>query len=395
MPDISSEEMARAEGALEKVRDAWMARDGVTAIDLGFKWSSGKMTTQLSIRVHVARKKQKTELSRAELFPEEVDGVPVDVIQATYAPQALTNARPEAAVEGRGKRFEVIPLGTSVGCKYSTAGTLGAKVIDADSGDEMILSNWHVLAGRRNVEAGISIWQPGWIDGGTNETNTIARLSRWVLGPYDAAVARLTGAREVLTTTPEGRKIVESTAPRLGMKVWKSGRSTGYTEGFIDGILMKVPLDYREAGTHLLEQVFRIVPRAGSGPGEISFGGDSGSMWVDESSGKAVGLHFAGEIGDTPEHALAHDITRVIDRLNVRFPGHIIPSPTPITKPLPEPTLPPPDQLAPPVGKPPLISEPPAIEPPPSTRPPGTPARDGRSFLDGIVSLLRSFLRGN
>ena len=116
MSAISPEEMARAEQALEKVRDTWLARDGVTAIDLGFKWSKGEMTAQLSIRVHVVRKKQIAELTPAELFPEEVDGVPVDVIQASYAPQALIEARPEAAIEGRGKRFEVIPIGTSIGC---------------------------------------------------------------------------------------------------------------------------------------------------------------------------------------------------------------------------------------------------------------------------------------
>ena len=84
MSAISPEEMARAEQALEKVRDTWLAREGVTAIDLGFKWSSGEMTAQLSIRVHVARKKHKTELSPAEFFPEEVDGVPVTRLGNTF-----------------------------------------------------------------------------------------------------------------------------------------------------------------------------------------------------------------------------------------------------------------------------------------------------------------------
>ena len=57
MSAISPEEMAKAEQALESVRDEWLERDGVTAVDLGFKWSRGEMTGQLSIRVHVARKK--------------------------------------------------------------------------------------------------------------------------------------------------------------------------------------------------------------------------------------------------------------------------------------------------------------------------------------------------
>lgn len=324
MSAINPEEMARAEKILEKVRDKWLARDGVTAVDLGFKWSKGRMTPRLSIRVHVARKKDRSELSPDDLFPKQLEGVLVDVIEAKYAPQALVGVRPEAAVEGRGKRFDVIPIGVSVGCKYSTAGTLGAKVIDNQSNKEMILSNWHVLVGRPQARAGLSIWQPGWIDGGTKEENTIAKLSRWVLGPFDAAVAELTGVRPVLTTTTEGKEVVDITSPRLGMSVWKSGRSTGHTSGFIDGVKMKVPLDYREAGNHVLDGVFRVIPMPGTSSGEISTGGDSGAVWVDEESGKAVGLHFAGEIGETPEHALAHEISQVIEKLDVRFPKQAV-----------------------------------------------------------------------
>jgi hypothetical protein len=372
MPTVSREEMARAEKALEKVRDAWLEKEGVTAIDLGFKWSSGKMTPRLAIRVHVARKKYIAELRPDQLFPEDVDGIPVDIIEGTYAPQALVNARPEAAVEGRGKRYEDIPIGVSVGCMYSTAGTLGAKVVDIESEEEMILSNWHVLVGRRNAQAGLAIWQPGWIDGGTKEENTIAHLSRWILGPFDAAVARLTGERKVLTSTLEGREVVDVTSPLLGMNVWKSGRSSGYTEGFIDGVMMQVPMDYREAGSHLLEEVFRIIPRPGSGPGEISIGGDSGAVWVDEESGKAVGLHFAGEVGDSPEHALAHDIGKVIDKLKVRFPDQVLTNqldtPAPVERKAKEPadpaqlpgtkSLAPAKPISPPAGKDPRVATP-------------------------------------
>lgn len=343
MPVDAQTDMDKAIEVFESVRDEWMKRPGVTAVDLGFKWSEGEMTNQLSIRVHVARKKNKDELSDEELFPKEVEGIPVDVIEATYAPQTLADAKPEAAASGRGVRHEVIPLGVSVGCPHSTAGTLGAKVFDRKNGAAMILSNWHVLAGRSDVEAGLAVWQPGWIDGGTRDENTIASLTRWVLGPYDAAVATLNGEREVKTTTPEGQAIEDVGAPRLGMMVWKSGRTTGHTEGFIDGIKMRVSLSYREAGTHTLEEVFRIVPRPGAGDVEVSLGGDSGSVWVDETSGKAVGLHFAGEAGDSPEHALAHDINVIIETLDIHFPAQV---PPPDAGPGPGggPVTPPPDE---------------------------------------------------
>ena len=132
------------------------------------------------------------------------------------------------------------------------------------------------------------------------------------------------------------------------MLVWKSGRSTGLTRGFVDGIKMKVAMNYQAMGVHMLQEVIRIVPRPGGIGGEISIGGDSGSVWVDEDSGKAVGLHFAGEVGNNPEHALAHDIDVIFEALQVHFP----------TEP-------------PPVIEPPVI-EPPVIEPPRPDQPPPT-----------------------
>lgn len=316
---ITPEEVDKAEQVLESVRKEWLKKPGVTAVDLGFKWKAGEITDTLSIRVHVARKKLKIELNETDLFPESIDGIPVDVIEATYAAQTATNAKPEMAVEGRGRRFDEIPLGVSVGSRYATAGTLGAKVIDQTTGSEMILSNWHVLAGQTNVEPGLPIWQPGWIDGGTKVENTIAELSRWVLGPYDAAVARLNGARKVKNETVEGRPINKVTKPRLGMKVWKSGRSTGLTEGFVDGVRMTAPILYPGIGTRFLSGVFRIIPRPGAIRDEMSIGGDSGAVWVDEESGGAIGLHFAGETGNSPEHALAHEIELVLRHLKVNL----------------------------------------------------------------------------
>lgn len=258
MAGITPGDISKAERILESVRDEWLDRPGVVAVDLGFKWTKGEMTTELSIRVHLVEKKPPSQLSDEEIFPEEIGGIVVDVIEASYVPQALSKSKLESAVDGRDKRYEIIPVGVSIGSRYSTAGTLGAMVIDIKTGDEMILSNWHVLAGRPGARPGLPIWQPGWIDGGTREDNTIAELSRWVLGPFDAAVAKLNGARKVTTKTLEGRSIEDVTEPRLGMRVWKSGRSTGYTEGYIDGIKMRVSIPYGELGVKRIDYVFHV-----------------------------------------------------------------------------------------------------------------------------------------
>ena len=97
-----------------------------------------------------------------------------------------------------------------------------------------------------------------------------------------------------------------------------------------------------------MQEVFRIVPRPGAGDVEISMGGDSGSLWVDEASGKGVGLHFAGEVGDAPEHGLANELQPVLTRLNVLMPAQRPFTPAPDPDPEPDPILPPPPTPTPP-----------------------------------------------
>ena len=332
---INPEEMARAQAVLASVQDEWLQRPGVTAVDLGFKWSQGQMTGELAIRVHVTEKRPLAELSEADLFPCEIEGIPVDVIEATYGIQLMPEGdlQLEAAVEGREQRFDPIPLGVSISNQYTTAGTLGAKVLDAITGAEMILSNWHVMVGTVNPEPNLPIWQPGKLDGGRT-ADTIATLTRHVLGPYDAAVATLNGGRSVGVQTLEGDPITAAAEPMLGMFVRKSGRTTGRTQGFIDGVQMSLSIQYSSAGLRSLQNVFRIVPRPGAGNVEISMGGDSGSIWVDEASGKAVGLHFAGEMGSGPEQALANDLPKVLQYLSVQMPDQSTPTlPTPPIEP--------------------------------------------------------------
>lgn len=382
MTTFSEEAMSHAENVLQQVHDDWLRRPGVTAVDLGFKWTDGQMTDQLAIRVHVREKRPLTELSEEERFPKEIEGIPIDVIEAEYGLQITSPfVALEAASDNRQQRFAEIPLGVSIGSPHVTAGTLGAKVFDAETGEAMILSNWHVLAGIPTATAGLPIWQPGPADGGRNNDNAVATLSRFVLGPHDAAVARITGQRPILDKTLEGEAIEDVTTPRLGMTLWKSGRTTGRTTGFIDGIHMTVVLHYGAAGQRALRDVIHIVPVPGSGPAEISAGGDSGAVWVDQASGKAVGLHFAGEVGDAPEHALANDIMQVIDRLGIQFPAQIAP---------------PVEEEPPATDEPPMTDEP--AEPTPPTDPvpadPGPDPTPRLSIWQRLVQWLRTLFGG-
>jgi hypothetical protein len=249
------------------------------------------------------------------------------------------------------------------------------------------------------------ILQPGTQDGGQNGDD-IAALRRFILGPYDAAVAELNGRRDVQTVTLDGDPIEDVTMPILGMTVWKVGRTTGRTRGMIDGVRMSTLLNYGPAGSKMMTDVLRIIPLPNAGNAEISMGGDSGAVWVDAESGKGVGLHFAGEIGEAPEHALANDLQAVLTALNVLLPAQMAPpdqppaeepptsDPGPITPVLPAPD---PDVEPPPTPPPPPnpLPAPPTSDtlPPSAGAPPrgGTKSRKGvlQLFLEWILSLLK------
>ncbi|MCI4371590.1 MAG: S1 family peptidase, partial [Thermoplasmata archaeon] len=85
----------------------------------------------------------------------------------------------------------------------------------------------------------------------------------------------------------------------LGMRVRKSGRTTGLTEGKITALDTVVEVDY-DGKTAIFRQQFVSDI--------VSMGGDSGSLIVDDA-GRAVGLLFAGSATTTllnPIKAVAH-----------------------------------------------------------------------------------------
>ncbi len=87
--EISDAELNAAKAELDKVRQDWLRRAGVTAVDVGFRIKAGQLTDQLAIRVHVRRKLPDEALDQTERFPEHLGGFDVDVIEAEYGPQTV------------------------------------------------------------------------------------------------------------------------------------------------------------------------------------------------------------------------------------------------------------------------------------------------------------------
>ncbi len=223
-------------------------------------------------------------------------GVPLDIIDARYFPSVqhsggddadgvfvgpLETARElddgEQLLTGRGR---VNPLvgGVSIGTLGGRAGTLGTIVWDRTDGSPCVLSNWHVLAGNGRAQVGQPTFQPAIFDGGT-EKDTIAHLKRWHLGELgDAALAELDGGRNFASGEILGmwHPVSGYQRPELNLEIRKWGRTTGFTEGFVDGVCLATNIDYGGGFIRHFENQFHIAPLfAGD---DVSQMGDSGSL---------------------------------------------------------------------------------------------------------------------
>ena len=310
------------------IRDALYAREvasayylhnpRVTLIDVGWKISDGVYTGDLAVRVHVRKKPveaafESLSLTNPNLVIDKTK-IPflVDIIEASYPLHQFWWT--PAPADPRTLERDPLQGGISISGEWIFgSGTLGGIVEDRETHEKMILSNWHVLAGSDYAVQGTRIFQPGFGDYGTG-ANTVGSLERHSFAQgIDAAVARLNGARDWVNDQLDIGPVTGVKAPDLGMKVTKSGRSSGVTHGLIDGFEGEFPLTYQGLW-HSIKYVYRIVPRPGYN--EVSRPGDSGSWWLEEDTKKVVALHFAGQ--DEPEErALAIAMPQVLDSLNV------------------------------------------------------------------------------
>jgi hypothetical protein len=181
-----------------------------------------------------------------------------------------------------------------------------------------------VLCGSVEALPGEVISQPGLAHLGTNLSRNSAVLERYLnlnLG-YDAALALLAPSVPYSALPWGGNiQVIGVEKPRRGMKVYKVGALTGRTVGSIE---TETPgpfeIDYRRFGDSLRKMKgYRINLIEGNDDNELSVEGDSGSLWVNLDTGKAVALNFGGEDGKGPtfEYAVAHSLPEVFTRLNV------------------------------------------------------------------------------
>jgi hypothetical protein len=268
-------------------------RHNVVGVGIGRKVSKGRLTATRSVRIYVEKKVSEKAIPPEFVIPKRIEGVPTDVVEtgrfvALAVPVARRRRRPAKGGCSVGFQF----TGNQAGIVM--AGTLGCLATDVD-GKRYILSNNHVIA------------------------NEIATLSRFVQikpaptgNKVDAAIAGLTKPSfATATLLPKVGKLASTTpiAAVEQMKVHKHGRTTGYTTGVVVDVAADVKVGYDFGDAIFTDQILVVA----TGTGTFSSSGDSGSLIVDRTSRRAVGLLFAG----SASHTVANPISDVLNGLGI------------------------------------------------------------------------------
>jgi hypothetical protein len=298
--------------ALAALRDMYRNRKEVTGYDIGFKRVGGLATNKISLRVHVDAKLPEDELDPGQRIVRHVYGFPVDVVASTYKVHRDQGDNQDT--------YETTLLsGSACQRRGANAGTIGAIVIDRATGKPGILSNWHVLSSPAGADSDL-------VYGQRTSGLPIGRLNKSMLSRQgDAAFATLTDAMPWHPSLKQMDLPLTGVAPvALGNPLYKYGRTTGLTHARVDGNGTYKVVHTHGNGVQKIVEIdgFRLVPKDASAPmASLSLPGDSGACWVDPDTGKAVGLHMAGEGNDWPggDCAFACHMDRVMDHLDLRL----------------------------------------------------------------------------
>lgn len=285
---------------------------GVHGVGVGPKFVAGKPTNTLALRIYVVQKLAARRLSRADLLPQRLDGLPVDVVET---PLAVFRSSPREA-------RDPLCTGISIGRRNVKFGTVGGFWrCRVKPGPPLVLSNAHVLAGRRGVEND-PVYQPGPGDAEGKPLRQVGTLLRsWRVEPgnvvnrVDAAVASLSGVKHDLALPGHAGRITTIGTATRGTIVCKFGRTTGYTEGVVTDLHYGAWVGFDPATdekAYFMDQI-RIERRFS---GEVfADAGDSGAIVLEQGTGRAVGLFFAGPPDGS--YGLANHIGDVTERLDI------------------------------------------------------------------------------
>jgi len=293
----------------------------IVGLGSGYRRRDGELTDEPALVAYVATKVPVRRLSADRLLPRALTFYhPLEAVNLTVATDVVEVGRIFAYAHTG--RYRPAPGGVSIGHPTATAGTLGGYVLDQRTGEVLLLSNNHVIAGQNACQAGDPILQQGPLDGGL-EPDVLARLERWVpldFAPNGSNLVDAAVARPVMLSAVElailglGAGPNAATAAQVGMAVQKSGRSTERTTGGrVASIDATFRVDYSYTGSRVAWFRDALIVL---GPEGFSQPGDSGSLLLtEEADPKVMGLLFAGNASGA--FSLGNHIQHVFNLLEV------------------------------------------------------------------------------
>lgn len=202
-------------------------------------------------------------------------------------------------------------------CGSPFKGSLGAFVTNPLTNDVGLLSSYHVIAGKLSKPGDRILATPH------KQANRrqIGQLGPGILNSEtDAAVAWLTDGVRANTQIPgQNGPFCGVRDPIIGETLTKVGGRSGLTRAKVTAIDY-FPTRYGKR----VQSVFAMVLEPLYGTDEkkiVSQNGDCGSVWFDEVTKKAIGLHFAGEsyAAYGAIHAKACFMSKALENLNVNL----------------------------------------------------------------------------
>ena len=317
MAEIDAKTWRAARQALDRAISRYLNDPNVSHIDLGYRSKDGQLVPELAVRVHVHRKLSGEEFDRfAAAHPDRVIysqkiGFPVDIIEASYSLQLAIAAVDLANNFQSGNHKPVEPdRGSAIN---------GIKVRDCETGQEMILTAWHVLTDRG---------QPGSKQSNFSrvvETNLAEKAAAFpcyrsaMSKNMDAAVLPIKNEAFSRDGQIELAPVAGAGIPQLGMAVTKISSGRDRVAGIVTGIL-GYSIHIYDGKRYLIGPAIHIAPEICDE--NISMPSDSGAVWLDSTTSRAVGLHFASDAEG--RFGLALSLPEVLSALKVEIiPGSV------------------------------------------------------------------------
>jgi hypothetical protein len=319
--------IARRSVVLERVRGL----PHVRSVGVGLRVRGGKPTGELAFRVYVDTKVLRAALAPGDVIPDNVEGIPIDVIEIGRAKRICWTKGTRPLVGG-------VEISDSPFDALSTkSGTLGCMVTTAD-GKIAALSCEHVLKHKMHLDK--RVYQPffdeclgfqcnkigdsidgyedhfeldntsfwidcaiGVLDGGIDKRFRLRSVTHKIVGgPVDVSmpdgvkgIVRVDGTGQIVAIRDEAGVLIDTTlikgtASALpGTLVWKIGNRTGLTAGVVEDPLGTVGDDVTGDDDHNVVLVRALAGYKNGNIQQFADHGDSGSVVLDLSN-RIVGI---------------------------------------------------------------------------------------------------------